>query len=69
MSAAHKVLFSGPDGSANISGLIEALKGSSPGALSRLRESGGRLNGEAQVTDFKCDTSANASRITEQKKL
>ncbi len=69
MSMAQKILFSGDQGSANISGLIEALKKTSPGTMARLADSGGRIRGEAQVADYKCDTDANASRITQQKKL
>lgn len=64
-----KVLFSGPEGSANIDGLIEALKQSSPGSLSRLRDTGGRINGEKQVAEYAHDDSPNASRIMQQKKL
>lgn len=69
MSAARKILFSGPEGSANIDGLIESLRKTSPATMARLEDSGGRIHGEPVVKDYGMgDTNANASRITSQKK-
>lgn len=65
MSAARKILFSGPDGSANIDGLIASLRKTSPGTMARLDDSGGRIHGEATASDHKgAATSPNASLTT-----
>lgn len=64
-----KVLFSGDQGSANIEGLIESLKKTSPGTMARLADSGGRIQGEKQVASYPHSTSPNASRIGQQQKL
>jgi hypothetical protein len=64
-----KILFSGDQGSANISGLIESLKKTSPATLAALRDGGGRINGEKQVAEYPHSTSPNASNILQQKKL
>lgn len=68
MSAARKILFSGPEGSANIEGLIESLKKTSPATMARLEDSGGRIQGEAMADDSKSSINANASRVTQSKK-
>ena len=68
MSAARKILFSGPEGSANIDGLIASLRRTSPGTMARLEDSGGRIQGENVTKDrYGSGVNANASRITQQK--
>lgn len=70
MSAARKILFSGPEGSANIDGLIESLRKTSPGMLARLEETGGRIHGEKVTKDFfDGSTNANSNRIMNQKEV
>lgn len=65
----EKILFSGPEGSANIEGLIAALKRTSPGTMARMEDSGGRIQGEPTVKEYYGgNVNANASRITQQKK-
>lgn len=62
-----KILFSGPEGSANIEGLIASLRKTSPATMARLDDSGGRIHGEATADDSK--SNFNASRVTQQKKV
>lgn len=64
-----KILFSGDQGSANIDGLIESLKKTSPGRLAALKDGGGRIQGEKQVASYPHSTSPNASNILQQQKL
>lgn len=64
-----KVLFSGDQGSANIDGLIESLKKTSPGTMARLADTGGRIHGEKQVAEYAHSTNANACNLLQQKKL
>lgn len=71
MSAARKILFSGPEGSANIEGLIESMRKTSPAMVTRMEQGGGRVMGEAMAdySDKLADNSPNASRIMQQKKV
>ena len=71
MSAAKKILFSGGAEAANVEGLIESLRKTSPGRIARFEEGGGRIHGEA-LTDYSkkmTDHDPNASRIMQQKKI
>lgn len=65
----RKILFSGSEGSANIEGLIESLKKTSPGTLAALKDGGGRIMGEAMADDNHGGSHANDSRITSQQKI
>lgn len=70
MSAARKILFSGPEGSANIDGLIESLRKTAPGSLARLQESGGRIHGQAVTDDhYGSEATANDCRTTKIEKV
>ena len=68
MSMARKILFSGPEGSANIDGLLEALRKTSPAPMLALDLSGGRIMGEPTADDTDTDVRANDSRITKAEK-
>lgn len=64
-----KILFSGPEGSANIDGLIEALRRTSPAPMAALDDGGGRIQGEATADDSpKRATYAGDGRIQQQQK-
>lgn len=68
MSMAQKILFSGPEGSANISGLLEALRRTSPAPMMGLELSGGRIQGHPMADDSDTEVRANDARVTKAEK-